>query len=48
MKSFLTFLKWTKINVQNWVAENVLTEKKFLHDIEILWSQFKPEKIILL
>jgi len=47
MKSFLTFSKWTKINVQNRVAENVLTEKFFRYDIENLWSQFKPEKIIL-
>ena len=48
MKSFLAFQKWTKINVQNWVAENFLTEKFFRYDIENLWSQFKPEKIILL
>jgi len=47
MKSFLAFSKWTKINVQNWVAENVLTDENFLHDIEFLWSQFKPEKNIL-
>jgi hypothetical protein len=44
MKSFLTFLKWTKINVQNRVAKIVLTDEKFLHDIEFLWCQIKPEK----
>ena len=32
MKSILIFSKWTKINVQNWVAENTLTDKKFCLD----------------
>jgi hypothetical protein len=37
-----------KKNVQNWVAEKVLTDEKFLHDIEKLWSQIKPINIFLL
>jgi len=45
MKSFLTFSKWTKINVQNRVAENVLTEKKNRYDIKKLSSQTKPINI---
>ena len=32
-----------KKNVQNRVAENVLTDENFLHDIEKLSSQFKRE-----
>ena len=48
MKSFLAFSKWTKINVQNRVAEKVLTDEKFLHDSENLSSQFKPINIFLL
>jgi len=30
MKSILTFQKWTKINVQKWLAEKVLTDQKNL------------------
>jgi hypothetical protein len=45
MKSILTFSKWTKINVQNWVAENTLTDKKFRLDKKNLSSQIKPKKI---
>jgi hypothetical protein len=41
MKSILTFSKWTKINVQNWVAENTLTDKKFRLDKKNLSSQIK-------
>jgi hypothetical protein len=48
MKSFLTFLKWTKINVQKWVAEKVLTEKKICLGSEKLWCQNTPKKNILL
>jgi hypothetical protein len=29
MKSFLTFQKWTKINVQKWVGQKVLTDRIF-------------------
>jgi hypothetical protein len=37
-----------KKNVQNRLAKNALTEKKFRLDKENLWCHFKPEKIILL
>ena len=42
MKSILIFSKWTKINVQNWVAENTLTDKKNRLDKKKLSSQIKP------
>jgi len=32
-----------KKNVQNRIAEKVLTDEKFPHDVEKLSSQFKPE-----
>jgi hypothetical protein len=48
MKSFLTFQKWTKINVQNRVDKNSLTDKKFRLEDEILSCQMKPKFIILL
>jgi hypothetical protein len=35
-----------KKNVQNWVSENTLTEKKNPRDIEILWCQFNPDIFI--
>ena len=41
MKSILTFSKWTKINVQKWVAKNTLTDKKFCLDKKKLSSQIK-------
>ena len=37
-----------KKNVQNRIAEKVLTEKKFSYDIEILSSQIKRQFFILL
>jgi hypothetical protein len=48
MKSILTFSKWTKINVQKWVVQKVLTEKIFYYDIENLSSQIKLKPFILL
>jgi len=37
-----------KKNVQNRLAKNALTEKKFRLDKEKLWCHFKPEIFILL
>jgi len=31
MKSILIFPKWTKINVQKWLAKKVLTDRFFLY-----------------
>jgi hypothetical protein len=35
MKSILIFQKWTKINVQNWDAKNVLTDRNFYFSLQI-------------
>ncbi len=48
MKSFLIFEKWTKINVQKWDIQKVLTDRFFSYDIEILSSQIKPKNKSLL
>jgi hypothetical protein len=37
-EKFFDFLKMDKKNVQKWVAEKVLTEKKIRYDIEKLSS----------
>jgi hypothetical protein len=47
MKSILTFQKWTKINVQKWVAQKVLTDRIFYYDLEKLWFHGKRNKNIL-
>jgi len=47
-EKYFGFSKMDKKNVQNWVAQNVLTDEKFCLDKENLSSQIKPKKIFLL
>ena len=47
-EKYFDFSKMDKKNVQNWIAKNVLTEKKNCDDIEKLSSQIKPNIFYLL
>jgi hypothetical protein len=41
IEKYLNFSKMDKKNVQNWIAEKVLTDENFCYDVENLSSQTK-------
>jgi len=47
-EKYFGFSKMDKKNVQNWVAENLLTDEIFCLDNEKLSSEIKPKNFFLL